>query len=284
MIDGLYQSVICFFMAYLLFRPATFNTESGRGINDNKRIGVFIANAAVVVVNAYILLNTYRWDWLMVLITTISILFVFAWTGIYTSFTASFLFYKAGAEVYAQATFWAQLFLTVVICLLPRFAAKSYQKIYRPRDVDVVREQVRQGKFDYLKNEDSSNLAMAEKASSMSSDMSGRTKGKGLDSPEDERPIYPESLATATTNFHSPEHSNDSWTAPPDQSSRPSRPSYDRMRRSTDKWSASFARSPDITSSAMLNRIESKSSATNRYSAYMEPEDMEHVIGRRYQT
>lgn len=277
MVDGLYQSVICFFMAYLLFAPGNFVTESGHNVNDNKRIGVYIANAAVVVVNTYILLNTYRWDWLMVLITLISVLLIFAWTGIYTSFTASFLFYKAGAEVYGQATFWAQTFLTVVICLLPRFAAKSYQKIYRPRDVDIVREQVRQGKFDYLKNEDPSNLAVVDKASSRSSDSTG--KGKNLDSPtrpEDERPIYPGSVAATTTNPHSPENSHDSWNAPTPQITAPTRPSYDRMRTSTDKWSPSFARSPDLTTAARLTRMESRNSAVNRFSAYMEP-DLEQL-------
>ncbi|KAG9562049.1 aminophospholipid-translocating P4-type ATPase, partial [Aureobasidium melanogenum] len=72
MVDGFYQSLICFFLPYLLFQPANFNTESGRNVNDYQRIGVYIANSIVVVANVYILMNAYRWDWFFTLITTIS--------------------------------------------------------------------------------------------------------------------------------------------------------------------------------------------------------------------
>ncbi|KAK5277297.1 phospholipid transporting ATPase, partial [Cryomyces antarcticus] len=138
MIDGLYQSLICFFMTYLVFSPATFATESGQNVNDGKRMGVYVANATIVVVNVYILLNTYRWDWLMVLITAISILLIWFWTGVYSAFTAGFTFYEAAPQVYTQLSFWALTLLTIVICLLPRFAVKAFQKIYYPRDVDII--------------------------------------------------------------------------------------------------------------------------------------------------
>ncbi|KAH0137321.1 aminophospholipid-translocating P4-type ATPase, partial [Aureobasidium melanogenum] len=85
MVDGFYQSLICFFLPYLLFQPANFNTESGRNVNDYQRIGVYIANSIVVVANVYILMNAYRWDWFFTLITTISILLIWTWTGIYSS-------------------------------------------------------------------------------------------------------------------------------------------------------------------------------------------------------
>ena len=74
MFDGLYQSVICFYFTYSLFSAANFVTEDGRTVNDYKRLGVYIVSPAVVVVNLYILINTSRWDWFMVLITAISIL------------------------------------------------------------------------------------------------------------------------------------------------------------------------------------------------------------------
>ncbi|KAK4948210.1 phospholipid transporting ATPase, partial [Elasticomyces elasticus] len=148
--DGIYQSAICYFMGFLLFAPATFNTESGRGVADRSRMGVYIACATITVENSYILLNTYRWDWLMVLVTAISTLLIFFWTGVYSSFKGSFQFYKSGAEVYGSLVFWCLLLLTLIICLLPRFCAKFWQKNYAPYDVDIIREQVRQGKFKYL--------------------------------------------------------------------------------------------------------------------------------------
>jgi phospholipid-translocating ATPase len=38
MVDGLYQSVICFYFPFLLFRVGNFVTENGRSVNDYKRL------------------------------------------------------------------------------------------------------------------------------------------------------------------------------------------------------------------------------------------------------
>ncbi|KAK0853685.1 phospholipid transporting ATPase, partial [Friedmanniomyces endolithicus] len=189
---------------------------SGHVISDYKRMGVFIGNPVVVVVNIYILLNTYRWDWFMCLITGISVLLIFLWTGAYTSFTDGFTFYGAAKQVYGSLSFWAYLLLTVVLCLLPRFSAKAFQKIYYPRDVDIIREEIRQGKFDYLKDIDPADLdplATAKKAESTSSSSEGSNpaakKAKTSQQQQqqhqhalsdDMRPMYPPSVAaTATT-------------------------------------------------------------------------------------
>ena len=221
MVDGLYQSLIIFYFTYLVFSPATTNTDDGRNVNDYKRFGVYILNPAVVVVNLYVLLNTYRWDWFILLITSISILLVFFWTGVYTSFTAGFTFYGAGAQVYGTLSFWATALLAITLCLLPRFAAKAFQKIYRPRDVDVVREQIRQGKFDYLQYADPASIMpgpngmmggeMAESTSSSDSSKRSHKKHakKGSRGEDDQRPIYPPSIA-ATATTHGPRSNNGS--------------------------------------------------------------------------
>ena len=206
MVDGLYQSVLVYYFAYLNFRPANFLTESGQGIGDYKRMGTYIANPAVVIVNTYILMNTYRWDWFMGLITTISALLIFFWTGVYTAFTSGFTFYQAAPEVYGNLSFWCNFLLTVIMCLLPRFTAKSFQKMYRPRDVDIVREQIRQGKFEYLKEVEPDHInPMPEKMVTDSASSSNSPKqgpnGHPVGMSDDTRPIYPPSTAaTATTH------------------------------------------------------------------------------------
>ncbi len=208
MIDGLYQSLIAFFFTYLNFQPATFLSEGGKGINDYKRTGAFIANPIVVIVNMYFLLNTYRWDWFFVLITTISALLIFLWTGAYTSFTAGFTFYGAAAEVYGTLSFWCNFFLTIIVCLLPRFAAKTFQKMYMPRDIDIVREQVKQGKFDYLNDIAPDNVSPAPEKLMDSASSTDDTKPSKQGAQQmqqskndDTRPIYPPSVAaTATTH------------------------------------------------------------------------------------
>lgn len=170
----------------------------------------------------------------MLLIVAISCLLIFFWTGVYTSFEASFQFYRAAQEVYGALTFWALLLLTVIICLMPRFCIKFFQKNYRPYDVDVIREQVRQGKFDYLNAYDSFVPPKALSASATSSD----TAAEDIDShaapskshhmrdssmTESQRPIYPPSEApTARTRHpHSQTGSDDT---------NGTRPSFDMMR------------------------------------------------------
>lgn len=283
MIDGAYQSLICFFMPYLLFAPATFSNPGGQDVNDNRQMGVHIANAAIVVVNTYILLNTYRWDWLTTLITVISTLLIFAWTGIYTSFTASFQFYKAAAEVYGTLNFWAVTVLIVILCLLPRFTAKAFQKLFMPRDVDLVRELVREGKFDYLDNEEPDIVTEHKVAMSESSENSSLPNGKAPEVAA-ERPTsgdpfrsthgsdeYAQTLeennrmSTMSNPFTLPRSSGEyTGTSPSyDPNYVPMRPSFDRLKmgaRQESRMRNSFEESRDFTSANMLMRVESSRS------------------------
>jgi phospholipid-translocating ATPase len=290
MLDGVYQSAIAFFMVYLIFSPANFATGDGLDIADLKRMGVFVATIAVFSANLYVLFNTFRWDWIMLLVVIISTLMVWFWTGIYTSFTASAQFYKGGAEVYGSLVFWAVLLCAVIISLLPRFTVKVVQKLYFPLDVDIIREQVRQGKFDYLKDTTAFIPPPPEKVASQAGSESPKFSKPTttLAQDDDRRPIYPPSVApTATT--HNPRSQNgsnstdytfrrsleggrntfDGTPAPAHRMSvdRP-RPSYDRARMSMsqDRVRPSFEASNDFTSAALLTRMES-SHSRNSYGA-----------------
>lgn len=297
MLDGLYQSAICFFFAYLLFAPATFVTDNGKDLNDRNRMGVYSACVTIAVINSYILMNTYKWDWIMGLVTAITILSIFFWTGVYSSFTGSFQFYKAGAEVYGALTFWAMFLLIWVVCLLPRFCVKFFQKNYRPLDIDVIREQVRQGKFDYLDNYEAYVPPKITSTNSSSDQAEGLAKphqeSRRLSMTESQRPIYPPS--EAPTYNTKPPHSQTGSDGtdrtkpsfdlrmtvpegplPPQMETpietpidrvrnqhkqRPSmervRSSFERSRHSYDKSRTSFEASRDFTSAALLTRVES---------------------------
>lgn len=297
MLDGLYQSAICFFFTYLLFEPATFVTSNGRNLNDRQRMGVYSAVVSVAVINGYILMNTYKWDWIMGLVTAITILSIWFWTGVYSSFTGSFQFYKAGAEVFGELSFWGVFLLTFITCLLPRFAVKFFQKNYRPYDIDVIREQVRQGKFDYLDNFEG-HVPPKVHSTNTSSDQTVvapvQNESRRLSMTESQRPIYPPS--EAPTYQTKPPHSQTGSDGtdrtkpsfdlrmtvpegPPPQPhletpiespvdrvrnqhrERPSlervRSSFERSRHSYDKSRTSFEASRDFTSAALLTRMES---------------------------
>lgn len=285
MFDGVYQSLIAFYFVYEIFEAGTFATESGLDLAEYRRMGIYAATAAVCAANIYVLYNSYRWDWLMLLIIVISTLLVWTWTGIYTSFTSSAQFYKAGAEVYGNINFWAYLLVAVIACLLPRFIFKYAQKTYFPLDVDIIREQVQQGKFDYLRNTTSylpppPSKVAADKAEPADADATKYKAANAEPADEDVRPIYPPSVApTATT--HNPRSQNGSnstdytfrrstdgmplATEPMPAVSRVStefrvRPSFDRARMSMDRVRPSFEASNDFTSAAMLTRLESSHS------------------------
>lgn len=283
MFDGLYQSLMCFFMPYLLFKPANFATETGLNINDRIRMGVLVASAAVIASNTYILLNTYRWDWLTVLINCISSLLIFLWTGVYSSFSASGQFYKAGVEVYGALSFWVVLLLTVMLCLLPRFAIKSIQKVFFPMDVDIIREQQSQGYFKHLeKLGDLEDLEPSKEApasggssgeSASYSDLSKPVQPSMKQDPfmtDEERAFYPPSV-TQSKSAHNQRSQNWSsgtdYTSSLDTTQHPYPQSVDNLRRSADRTRHSFERprhsfelGDDFTTAVMLSRVESSNS------------------------
>lgn len=154
-IDGVYQSAACYWLAYSLVFNGNFIAANGRQINNRESYGAFVATSAIIACDLYVMINEYMWDWLFMLIIAISILLVFFWTGIYTAFLSSATFYKAAPEIYGSVSFWAYLLMVPIVCLLPRFTVKCYQKMYRPRDIDIIREQwIRKNQFDHLKRED----------------------------------------------------------------------------------------------------------------------------------
>ena len=147
-LDGIYQSAISFFFPYLMYMVA-FPNMNGRPVDHRFWVGVPVTVIACTSCNLYILFHQQRWDWLSSLIIAISILIVFIWTGIWSSSEySSTQFYKAAAEVFGMTSFWACIFIGIIICLLPRFFYDILQKAYRPKDVDIIRECVLRGDFD----------------------------------------------------------------------------------------------------------------------------------------
>ncbi|KAI0476154.1 phospholipid-translocating P-type ATPase [Xylariaceae sp. FL0804] len=282
MFDGIYQSVLVFFIPYLTIYTTNSISESGLDVTDRYRFGAYVAHPAVITINLYILINSYRWDWLTVLIIIISDLFIFFWTGVYTTSTFSAFFYEAAPQIYGQASFWAILVIVPIISVLPRYAIKALRKVYWPRDVDVIREQVQQGKFGSVSKTQEVGAEEDMKASLSGSSASSRKKRhrqtyQSVD--EDLRPIYPPSEVAPSVAGHNARSQNGSdgtnYTRhePSDEPAvsqavdppiRPSfdrvRPSYDRMRASMDRVRPSYEATNEFTSAAMLNRFESSHS------------------------
>ncbi|KAJ4298564.1 phospholipid transporting ATPase [Collariella sp. IMI 366227] len=216
MVDGIYQSVMSFFIPFIFVALTTTAASNGLDVAERTRLGCYIAHPAVFTINMYILINTYRWDWLMLLVIFISDIFIFFWTGVYTAFPYAAGFYQAAPQLYQELTFWMCLIVTPMICLLPRLVVKCIQKQRFPYDADIIREQSQMGKYDEAEADAAAAIAAAvagttegvEGVSSNSSSSTG-TKGSGRSRKskhakyesvdEDRRPIYPPSIATHNT-------------------------------------------------------------------------------------
>lgn len=274
MFDGFYQSVMAFFIPYLVFYNTAVVSQNGLDVSERFRFGFYALHPTIITINLYILINTYRWDWLMLLVVVLSDLFVFFWTGVYTSTTYSGFLYKAAPQVYGELTFWLVLIITPVVCLFPRFAIKALQKVYFPYDVDIIREQITLGRFKGVTGGQGGDESPGADSSESPEPPQRRTHAAYPSVDEDRRPIYPPSVATHNTrtqngsdgsNYTFPNRqSMDAIADIPDMPVRPSidraRPSYDRVRASMDRVRASFEQSNDFTSAARLSRIESSHS------------------------
>ncbi|KAL2819991.1 hypothetical protein BJX63DRAFT_380938 [Aspergillus granulosus] len=270
MLDGFYQSVMCFYMPYLLYEPANFVHASGRDISDRNRMGILIATSAVIASNTYIIMNTYRWDWLTVLINVISSLLIFFWTGVYSSFIASAQFYESAPQTYGALSFWVVLLVTVTICLLPRFTINSIQKVFFPLDVDIIREQVTQGKFKYLDEHETfiPKAGGSANDSAASSDLGKPINAGTKQNPfSDDQQIYAESVAPTvrTHNQRGQNGSNgttyasslDTTQYPHPQAVDYVRSSAERTRHSFDRARDSFDTADGFPSTNNLTRVES---------------------------
>ncbi|KAL1925326.1 uncharacterized protein VTP21DRAFT_209 [Calcarisporiella thermophila] len=138
MLDALYQSVVVYFVPYILLIGGNL-TPSGNDANGMFDFGTVVGGCVVTVANAFVFTCLHSFTGMMVAVVVGSILSFFAWVGIFGWLDGSFM-HRQDAIVFAQAGFWLVLVLTVVASLLPRLAVQYYLRMYRPTDVDIVRE------------------------------------------------------------------------------------------------------------------------------------------------
>ncbi|CAN6669942.1 phospholipid-transporting ATPase Dnf1p [Trichomonascus vanleenenianus] len=150
MFDGAYQSFVSFFFPYFLYWHGSFQHPEGLPINHRFWMGLAVCSIAVISCNVYVLSNQYRWDWISVLIGSVSILLVYFWSGIYSATVYSGELYQAASEMFGSCVYWAVVVLGVVACLLPHYAWMAIQRLWLPEDIDIIREQIHIGEFDHI--------------------------------------------------------------------------------------------------------------------------------------
>ncbi|CCE62010.1 hypothetical protein TPHA_0B03400 [Tetrapisispora phaffii CBS 4417] len=148
MVDGLYQSIICFFFPYLIYHKTMYVSNNGLGLEHRYYVGTMVATIAVIACNLYILIHQYRWDWFTGFFIGLSIIVLYGWTGIWTSSLISNEYFKAASRIYGVPVFWGITFIGVMFCLLPRFTYDVFLKLFYPSDVDIIREMWARGDFN----------------------------------------------------------------------------------------------------------------------------------------
>ncbi|KAL7420806.1 phospholipid transporting ATPase [Cryptotrichosporon argae] len=139
MFDGLYQSVIIFFIPLLVYWDGTTWSSTGRDTNELYDLSSTMAAAGVFAANFYIGINSRYWTVINTVVISVSILLVFLWIPIYSAL-ASFPYSDVVAVIYPTFNFWATVAITVFFAVGPRWIVSSARQSYAPRDKDIIRE------------------------------------------------------------------------------------------------------------------------------------------------
>lgn len=150
MSDGFYQSLVSFFFPFFTYLGGVSISENGRQLDHRFWIGLSVCTIAVAACNLYTISNQQRWDVASLIVNVVSTLLVLIWAAIYSSFTASQELYKQATQMLNSASYWSVVLLGITVCMLPHYVLKSAQKIFKPTDVDIVREKWSRGDYDFL--------------------------------------------------------------------------------------------------------------------------------------
>lgn len=135
-LDAFWQSLVCFYGPLWSYEDSAIGSS---GVSESKTfLGNAMAVAIILSVNFYVGVNTYSWIWITVVGMLTSILLLFGLLVGYSFFLSSdmWLSYYGLAEI----RFWATILVTTIVSLGPRLVLKNLQAIWRPSDLDIMRE------------------------------------------------------------------------------------------------------------------------------------------------
>jgi hypothetical protein len=140
MLDGIYQSVVCFFISFFVFYDSAASS-AGYAVG-LIQMGTLAATIAVINANIYMALRMLHWTWISHFVVWGSIVVYFLFVIIYANLSDSSL---AGIvqDLYGLPAFWLAVPLSIVACLLPRYLLDFNMRLFFPRDTDLLREAVK---------------------------------------------------------------------------------------------------------------------------------------------
>ncbi|TPX70129.1 hypothetical protein SpCBS45565_g01922 [Spizellomyces sp. 'palustris'] len=135
--DGIYQSVVIYFIAYAIFRDSIIYHQGWDASKDD--MGTLCAMSIILTVNFYAALNIMNWTWMIALALVITICIWFGYLLFYISVPANPP-YGQIQVLLPSGTFWLAVLLSVFLALFPRFLGKFVIGWFWPSDTDLVRE------------------------------------------------------------------------------------------------------------------------------------------------
>ncbi|KAJ3170240.1 hypothetical protein HDU88_008867 [Geranomyces variabilis] len=139
--DGIYQSVVCYFFAYFLYRDSITNHQGWDSTKDD--MGTFLAMSIIITVNLYAAMCFMNWTWIVGFAVVATLLI---WIIYLMIFVTQVINPEYGqAEVLLRSvSFWAGVLVTVVVALGPKFVYRYAAATLWPSDTDLVREMQKQ--------------------------------------------------------------------------------------------------------------------------------------------
>lgn len=141
MLDGIYQSFICFYIPFgVYYEASTF--DLGYSV-DLVHFGAASAIAAILNANIAVAVDTHSWNVAQLWFVFGPCVLVFIWILISTGAVAmdvapqSFGLY---IEIFGNSNFWLCIILATCICVLPRVTIKYVLQQERPTDTNIVQE------------------------------------------------------------------------------------------------------------------------------------------------
>ncbi|KAG6908762.1 hypothetical protein DXG01_003374 [Tephrocybe rancida] len=141
LLDGVYQSLVVFFIILYAYHPSPTARSDGYGVY-LQEFSTTMAVAAVMIANIYTGFSATAWNAWVFFAVFIGIVVVWLFTIIYSVLTPGYSvtnLYGSYYILFTSAYFWLCIPITFFLSLAPRFIARAWKFGYTPDDLDTMR-------------------------------------------------------------------------------------------------------------------------------------------------
>ncbi|KAG5723766.1 putative phospholipid-transporting ATPase DNF1 [Termitomyces sp. T112] len=141
LLDGLYQSIVVFFIIFYSYFPSPTARADGYGVY-LQEFSTTMALAAVMIVDIFTGFSAKAWNAWVFFAVFIGIIVVWIFTIIYSCISPGYAVTSLYGSYFILLTspyFWLSMPITFFLSLAPRMIARSWKAGYKPDDLDIMR-------------------------------------------------------------------------------------------------------------------------------------------------